>query len=167
MTVIIIGTDIKHTQIFMMCPEFTPTASVYNLVDGCRSVQYFVTKQSTGNWLTNSMRQRNSTHLVELKVTDHIHSQMGPICTLPPYVFKVYFHVVPHLYLSLPKGLLQSCFTAKFCMKISVLYDITPCSRLKVNRRFEANCRLHLQGRRISQARKCPAFFGGVGLYPH
>jgi hypothetical protein len=33
-------------------------------------------------------------------------------------------------------------------------WDIMPCSPLKVNRRFAGTCRLHLQGRRISEARK-------------
>jgi hypothetical protein len=32
-------------------------------------------------------------------------------------------------------------------------WDITPCSPLKFNRRFGRTCRLHLQGRKISQAR--------------
>jgi hypothetical protein len=34
-----------------------------------------------------------------------------------------------------------------------ISWDITPCSLLKVNRRFGGKRRLHLQGRRISQAR--------------
>jgi hypothetical protein len=38
-------------------------------------------------------------------------------------------------------------------MKISIFWDITPCSPLKVNRRFGGTYRLHLQGPRISQAR--------------
>jgi hypothetical protein len=38
-------------------------------------------------------------------------------------------------------------------MKSSIFWDITPCSPLKVNRRFGWTCHLHLQGRRISQAR--------------
>jgi hypothetical protein len=38
--------------------------------------------------------------------------------------------------------------------KSSVLWDITQCSPLKVNRLFGGTCRLNLQGRRISQARK-------------
>jgi hypothetical protein len=38
-------------------------------------------------------------------------------------------------------------------LKNSVLWDITPCSPLKVNRSFGTTCRLHLQCRRISQAR--------------
>jgi hypothetical protein len=38
-------------------------------------------------------------------------------------------------------------------MKSSVFCDITPCSPLKVNQRFGGTCRLHLQGRRICQAR--------------
>jgi hypothetical protein len=46
-------------------------------------------------------------------------------------------------------------------MKSTIFWDITPCSPLKVNRRFGGTC-LHLQGLRISQARKqiclLPAF---------
>jgi hypothetical protein len=38
-------------------------------------------------------------------------------------------------------------------MKSSIFWDITPRSPLKVNRRFGGTYRLHLQGRRISQAR--------------
>jgi hypothetical protein len=38
-------------------------------------------------------------------------------------------------------------------MKSSIFLDITPCNPLKVNRRFGGTCRLHLQERRISQAR--------------
>jgi hypothetical protein len=38
-------------------------------------------------------------------------------------------------------------------MKSSSFWDITPCSPLKVNRRFGGTCCLHLQGRRI-KARK-------------
>jgi hypothetical protein len=38
-------------------------------------------------------------------------------------------------------------------LKSSSLWDITPCSSLKVNRRFEGTCHLHLQGRRISQVK--------------
>jgi hypothetical protein len=37
-------------------------------------------------------------------------------------------------------------------MKSSIVWDITPCSPLKVNRRFGGTCCLHLHGRRISQA---------------
>jgi hypothetical protein len=38
-------------------------------------------------------------------------------------------------------------------VKSCIFWDITPCNPLKVNRRFGGTCRLHLQGRRISQAR--------------
>jgi hypothetical protein len=38
-------------------------------------------------------------------------------------------------------------------MKNSIFWDITPCSPLRVNRRFGGTHRLHLQGRRISWAR--------------
>jgi hypothetical protein len=76
------------------------------------------------------------------KVTDHIHSQMDPIYTLTPYVVQVSFNIFLHLYLVLPRCLFQSCFTAKIFISIS--YDITLCSPLKVNRRFGATRRLHL-----------------------
>jgi hypothetical protein len=36
-------------------------------------------------------------------------------------------------------------------MKDSLFGDITPCSALKVNRRFAGTCDLHLHGRRIGQ----------------
>jgi hypothetical protein len=38
-------------------------------------------------------------------------------------------------------------------LRSSVFWDITPCSPLKVNQNFGGTCRLHLQGRKISQAR--------------
>jgi hypothetical protein len=38
-------------------------------------------------------------------------------------------------------------------VKGSVFWDITPCSPLRVIRRLGGACRLHLQGREISQAR--------------
>jgi hypothetical protein len=38
-------------------------------------------------------------------------------------------------------------------MKSIIFWDITRCSPLEVSRRFGGTCRLHLQGRRISQAR--------------
>jgi hypothetical protein len=38
-------------------------------------------------------------------------------------------------------------------MKGSTFWD-TPCSRLKVNQCFGGTCPLHIQGQRISQARK-------------
>jgi hypothetical protein len=41
---------------------------------------------------------------------------------------------------------------AKNCLRI-VLWDITPCSPLQVNRRFRRTRRLHLQGRRLNQVR--------------
>jgi hypothetical protein len=37
--------------------------------------------------------------------------------------------------------------------KSTILYDITPCSPLKINRRFGGTYHLHFQSRRISQAR--------------
>jgi hypothetical protein len=42
---------------------------------------------------------------------------------------------------------------AAVVMKSSVLWDIRPCSPLKVNRYFGGTCRFHLQSRRISQER--------------
>jgi hypothetical protein len=37
-------------------------------------------------------------------------------------------------------------------MTRSIIWDVTPCSPLKVIRRFGGACHLHLQGQRISQA---------------
>jgi hypothetical protein len=37
--------------------------------------------------------------------------------------------------------------------KGSIFWNITQCSLLKVNQHFEGRCRLHLQGRRISQTK--------------
>jgi hypothetical protein len=42
--------------------------------------------------------------------------------------------------------------TAVF-MKSSIYWDITPCTPLKVNRRFGGIYRIHLQDRRISRAK--------------
>jgi hypothetical protein len=39
-------------------------------------------------------------------------------------------------------------------MTIFIFLDITPCSPLKVNRRFGGSRRLHLQGWRVNQAKK-------------
>jgi hypothetical protein len=38
-------------------------------------------------------------------------------------------------------------------IRSSIFWDIRPYSPLKVNRRFGGTCRLHFQGRKISQAR--------------
>jgi hypothetical protein len=38
-------------------------------------------------------------------------------------------------------------------MKSSIFWDVTPCSPLKVNRRFGRTCRLYFNGRRIRPAR--------------
>jgi hypothetical protein len=38
-------------------------------------------------------------------------------------------------------------------MKSPIFWDITPCSLLEVSQHLGGICRLHLQGRRISQAR--------------
>jgi hypothetical protein len=38
-------------------------------------------------------------------------------------------------------------------LKNTIFWDITPCSPLKVNRRFGGTYRLNLQGRKISRAR--------------
>jgi hypothetical protein len=56
-------------------------------------------------------------------------------------------------------------------LKTSFLWNITPCSPLKVNRRFGGTYRLHLQSRRISQARNqlgagSIAFLFGLFFYP-
>jgi hypothetical protein len=38
-------------------------------------------------------------------------------------------------------------------LKNSIFWDVTPCSMLKVNRRFGGICSFHFHGRRIHQAR--------------
>jgi hypothetical protein len=38
-------------------------------------------------------------------------------------------------------------------VKSSIFWDITPCNPLKVSRHFGGTCRLHLQSRRLTQAR--------------
>jgi hypothetical protein len=50
-------------------------------------------------------------------------------------------------------GLNGTCINSYKVLNNSVLWDITPCSPLKVSRRFGGICRLQLQGRRMSQAR--------------
>jgi hypothetical protein len=44
-------------------------------------------------------------------------------------------------------------FGNRYTLKSIIFWDITPCSPLKVNRRFRGMYRLHLQGQGISQAR--------------
>jgi hypothetical protein len=41
----------------------------------------------------------------------------------------------------------------KVFMKSSIIWDITQCKPLKLNRRFGGTCRIHLQGRKISHTR--------------
>jgi hypothetical protein len=40
-----------------------------------------------------------------------------------------------------------------FCTSSSIFWDITSCSKLKINRRFRGTCCLQLRDRRIRQAR--------------
>jgi hypothetical protein len=49
-------------------------------------------------------------------------------------------------------------------LKSSVFCDITSCSQLKVIRRFGVTCRLHLQGRRILEAKTSMKV--GLFFYP-
>jgi hypothetical protein len=48
--------------------------------------------------------------------------------------------------------LMMLCCNLSHYLKSSIFWDVTPCSPFKVNRRFGGTCRLHLQGREISQA---------------
>jgi hypothetical protein len=50
------------------------------------------------------------------------------------------------------------CLAHFILLKSTILRHITACSALKVNRRFGATYRLHLQGRKISRACLSPAF---------
>jgi hypothetical protein len=56
--------------------------------------------------------------------------------TWPPYTYTVEFEIVTSV-----------------VMKSSVLWDTTPCSPLRVNRRFGGTYSIHLQGRRKSSKR--------------
>jgi hypothetical protein len=55
-------------------------------------------------------------------------------------------------------------------MKSFIFWDITPCSLLKVNRRFGGTCHLHLQGLRVSRmkqaARKAARFLVRLPFNP-
>jgi hypothetical protein len=44
-------------------------------------------------------------------------------------------------------------YSTYFFIKSTIFWDITPCSLLKVNRRFGETYHLHLQGGKISRAR--------------
>jgi hypothetical protein len=59
---------------------------------------------------------------------------------------------------SLLKFLNQNLIQTVFYMKISIFWDITPSSPLKINRSFGRTCRLHHQDRWINRARTSSAF---------
>jgi hypothetical protein len=72
----------------------------------------------------------------------------GPSTSIP-----VFTNRGDHLYFSLWNiNFVGSEVHTPPIMKISVFWDITPCSPLKVNRLFGVTCRFHLQGWRISTA---------------
>jgi hypothetical protein len=56
-------------------------------------------------------------------------------------------------------------FQTTLRVKSSNLWAITPCGLLKVNRRFGGACRIHLPGRKISQARNQCESRWRVGTY--
>jgi hypothetical protein len=69
----------------------------------------------------------------------------------PQSIFCVYLKILTTLIL-----LSRIWGSSSRVMKSSIFWYITPCSPLKVNRRFGGTCRLHLHGPKISQARnKC------------
>jgi hypothetical protein len=59
-------------------------------------------------------------------------------------------------------------------LRSSVFWGITPCSPVKVNRRFGRTCRVHVQGGRIGQGRNlckallatCFTLVSGLDSYP-
>jgi hypothetical protein len=73
------------------------------------------------------------------------------------HVALILFH--PIHYIQNKKSSKRNIFHVRFqvltveVMKSSILWDIMPCSPLKVNRRFGGTGHLHLQGRRVSRAR--------------
>jgi hypothetical protein len=62
-------------------------------------------------------------------------------------------HIPENINLHLITNLFRICGYHSGGMKSSIFWDTTQCSPLKVKRRFREICRLHLQGKRISQAR--------------
>jgi hypothetical protein len=82
-----------------------------------------------------------------------------PSALLPPTKASLTFHLLADSFQIASTEGTNLCFVGldvlkAVVMKCSVFCDITPCSPLKVNRQFGGTCRLHLQGRRISRARK-------------
>jgi hypothetical protein len=55
------------------------------------------------------------------------------------------------------KNVLKTRFKIRSKINNPVFWDTTPCSPLKVNRRFGETCRLQLQSRRISEGRNQPS----------
>jgi hypothetical protein len=87
-----------------------------------------------------------------------IQSSMYPHRILVESSLSTYFHLNSR-HVSVTKGHRQVCIIGfevltAVVMKSSIFWVITPCSPLKVNRRFEGTCPFYLQGRRISQRRK-------------
>jgi hypothetical protein len=72
------------------------------------------------------------------------------LITSLPYV--LYLQIIPGNSHHIPLIVGFVVLTAA-TIKRSIFLDITPCSPLEFNLRFEGICRLHLLGRRISQAR--------------
>jgi hypothetical protein len=71
-----------------------------------------------------------------------------------------------------PQNLLQQQFSEGFgaltaaVVNTYIYWSVTPCSPVKVNRRFEWICRFHLQGTIISHARKqCDSWWQAEQLY--
>jgi hypothetical protein len=79
--------------------------------------------------------------------------ELIPLHILPPYFFTISFNIILPGRFFLSGFRTRSLYVGLAVMKSSVFRDITPCSLLEVNRRVEGTCRLHIQGRRLSQSK--------------
>jgi hypothetical protein len=95
----------------------------------------------------------NAQHRVHKRPSlDPVQSQFKRIHIFRTCFSNVHFNIFLSLRLDLLLQFLKQNIL-HFFMKRFIFWDITPYSLKKVNRRFGRTCRLHLQSRRISQAR--------------
>jgi hypothetical protein len=103
--------------------------------------------------INNNKRKLKSAKMLEGKLKYCLH-----------FVWHLYHRFYQHSsdkFIIILPALLHGCETWSITLreeqilklKSATFWDITPCSPLKINRRFRGTYCLHLQGRRISQAR--------------
>jgi hypothetical protein len=82
------------------------------------------------------------------KLYSQINSEQTELSMLVTIQFRMFCHYVSHLKMQTLKYTNILIF-----LKSNIFWDITPCSQLKVNRRFGRTYTLHLLGGRINRAR--------------